>query len=155
MRLIHQPRYETTNWLPMSQLFGVRNDLDRVVKDFFQDFTKGMEYFHGWVPAMDVLEEKNNLLVRLELPGLKKEDIDISVHEGVLSISGERKREAAKEPSELFRTERYFGRFNRSVTLPKPVHVEQISAAYKEGILTITLPKTEAAKPRQIEVCVG
>ena len=141
-----------TAWPPT---YGIRNDLDRVVKDFFDDFGKGTEYFHGWVPPMDVMEDKNNFVVRLELPGLKKEDIDISIHEGVLSISGERKREPAKEGSELFRTERYFGRFNRSVTLPKPVHVDQVNASYKEGILVVTLPKTEEAKPRQIEVSVG
>lgn len=155
MRLIQQPRYTTTNWHPFGQLFGIRNDLDRVVRDFFDDFGKGTDYFHGWVPSMDVLEDKNNYHVRLELPGLKKEDIEIAINEGVLNISGERKREAGKEGSEIFRSERFFGRFNRSVSLPKPVNPDQVQATYKDGLLTVTLAKTEAAKPRQIEVSVG
>jgi HSP20 family protein len=105
-----------------------------------------------WTPALDLYEGKDELVVRAELPGMKKEEIDIALHEGVLSISGERKAEVLPEDSEPHRSERFFGRFQRSLELPKPVKVEEVKAAYRDGILTITLPKTEEAKPRKIEV---
>ena len=81
---------------------------------------------------------------------MRKEDIEISLHDGVLSISGERKEETTSEGAT--RTERSFGKFRRSVTLPSRVDVNQVKAAYKDGILTVTLPKAEEAKPKQIQI---
>ena len=86
---------------------------------------------------------------------MKKKDIDISLQNGTLVISGERKHEEEKEEGETFRSERYFGRFHRSVTLPTPVDGNAVKAAYKDGILTVTLPKAEEAKPKRIEVGVS
>jgi HSP20 family protein len=116
------------------------------------DFARTNEFFNGWVPAVDVLEDKDSIIVRAELPGIKKEDIDLSLHEGVLSLSGERKEKGRSEDSETYRSERFYGRFHRTVTLPKPVAADKVQASYKDGLLTVTLPKTEEAKPRQIEV---
>jgi len=93
--------------------------------------------------------------VKVELPGIKKEDIEISLHDGVLTVSGERKHEVEKKERQSFRSERYFGKFQRSVTLPAAVNVGGVKAAYKDGILSIELPKAEEAKPRQIKVNVG
>lgn len=104
---------------------------------------------------MDVYEDKDNLYVRAELPGMKREDIDLSMHEGSLSISGERKSEENFKNSELYRAERFFGRFQRTVTLPTTVAVDKVKATYKDGILTVTLPKAEEAKPKQISVSVS
>jgi HSP20 family protein len=118
-------------------------------------FESETEFFSGWVPAMDVYENNESLLVKVELPGMKKEDIDISIHEGVLSVSGESKCECNNAQTEINRSERNYGRFHRSFSLPKPVAVEKVSAQYKDGILTVTLPKMEEAKPRQIEVKVA
>jgi HSP20 family protein len=93
--------------------------------------------------------------VKVELPGMKKEDINISLHDGSLSISGERKSEGQYEDAEVYRAERFFGRFQRSVTLPAAVAADKVKAQYKDGILTVTLPKTEEAKPKHIDVNVS
>jgi HSP20 family protein len=86
---------------------------------------------------------------------MKKEDINVSLHDGTLIISGERKGETKGEEAEVYRSERYFGKFQRAVALPATVATDKVNAEYKDGILTITLPKSEEAKPRQIEVKVG
>ena len=83
---------------------------------------------------------------------MKREEIDISLHDGLLTVSGERKAEDRGEGVELHRAERFHGRFQRSLELPKPVQSDRASATYKDGVLTIVLPKTEAAKPKQIDV---
>jgi HSP20 family protein len=106
------------------------------------------------MPAADIYEDRDKITVRAELPGMNKEDIDISLHEGVLSISGERKDAEELADAEVCRAERFVGRFQRAFTLNAPVNSDQVSAAYKNGILTVTLPKKEEAKPRQIEVSV-
>ena len=103
---------------------------------------------------MDVYQEKDNLIVKVELPGMKREDIEVSLHDGSLSISGERKAGDKYQDAEVYRAERFVGRFQRSVTLPTAVAGDKIKAQYKDGILTVTLPKTEEAKPKQIEVTV-
>ncbi|MGV3532800.1 MAG: Hsp20/alpha crystallin family protein [Chthoniobacteraceae bacterium] len=111
--------------------------------------------FSGWSPALDVYDEKDSLLVKVELPGMKKEDIQINLQNGVLTVSGERKHEFEKKEGETFRSERYFGKFQRSVTLPTQVAPDGIKASYKDGVLAIRLPKAEEAKPRQIDVDVS
>jgi len=108
-----------------------------------------------WNPAVDLYDNKDSVVVRAELPGMKREDIDISLHDGTLSISGERKVEKEYENAETYRSERFVGRFQRTISLPSPVNGEAVSAQYKEGILTVTLPKTEESKPKQIHVNVG
>lgn len=101
---------------------------------------------------MDVYEDGNSFTVHVELPGMKKEDFDISLHEGSLSISGERKVQEKFEASDAFRSERFVGRFQRTVHLPAPVAADRVSAQYKDGVLSVTLPKAEEAKPKQINV---
>jgi HSP20 family protein len=98
---------------------------------------------------------EDKLVANVELPGLSKGEIDISYQEGVLTISGERKPEFAegKQP-ETFRSERCTGKFQRSLTLPVPIQSDRIHATYKNGVLTIDLPKSEEAKPRKVEVSV-
>jgi len=132
----------------------LRHEVDRFFENPWGELARSSEFFGGWAPALDLHEDKDSLTLRAELPGMKKEDIEIAIEDGVLSISGERKREEKYGDAESYRSERFFGRFNRSLTLPKPVNVEQVKASYKDGVLTVTLPKTEAAKPKQIEVNV-
>ncbi len=109
----------------------------------------------NWLPALDVQEDKDNYVVHTELPGLKREDIEVTLHDGALLISGERKAEAKQEGVEIHRQERYYGKFQRALTLPEPVAADKIKAEYKDGVLTVTLPKTEAAKPKIIDVTVN
>jgi HSP20 family protein len=111
--------------------------------------------FSGWSPALDVLDDKDNLVVKVELPGLKKDEINLSLHDGVLTISGERKHEVEKKEGQSFRSERYFGKFQRGVTLPTAVDASKVNATYKDGVLTVELPKAEEAKPKQIAVSVS
>jgi HSP20 family protein len=108
-----------------------------------------------WSPALDVFQDKDHVFVKCELPGMKKEDIEISLQDNVLTISGERKHEKEVKEGDGFRSERFFGRFHRSVTLPLPVQTSNVKAQYKDGILTVTLAKAEEAKPKQIEVQVS
>jgi len=86
---------------------------------------------------------------------MKREEIDISFHDGTLTITGERKYEEKNEDAETYRAERFFGKFHRTLALPKPVQSDKATATYKDGILTVTLPKTEEAKPKQIQVNVS
>jgi len=99
-----------------------------------------------------VHEDKDSFVIRTELPGLRREDIDVSLHDGAVIISGERKSEEVKEGVEVHRQERYFGKFQRALTLPAPVAGDKVKAQYKDGVLTVTLPKVEEAKPKQITV---
>lgn len=115
-----------------------------------EDF--GSQFFNTWAPALDLYEEKDNLVVVLEVPGMKKDDFEIALHEGVLSISGERRLEDRSEKASGYRTERFEGRFQRSVTLPKSVQADKVKASYKDGILTVTMPIAEEARPKQIAV---
>ena len=112
----------------------------------------GTQFFNVWAPSLDVFEDKENLVVQLEVPGMKKEDFEIALHDGVLSISGERRFEEKRQAAAGYRAERFEGRFQRSVTLPKSVQAEKVKAAYKDGILTVTLPVAEEARPKQIVV---
>jgi HSP20 family protein len=112
----------------------------------------GTQFFNVWAPALDVYEDKENIVVKLEVPGMKKEGFEIAVHEGMLSISGERRLAEKEEKAAGYRSERFEGRFQRSVTLPKVVQADKAKASYKDGILTVLLPVAEEARPKQIVV---
>lgn len=154
MALIRWNRPETSDWSPLEQLTRLRDEMDRLFTSPFNELQRGGQLFNQWAPALDLYEDKDNIFVKAEVPGMKKEDIDVSLHENALTISGERKYEQKHEEAENYRSERFFGRFTRSVTLPVPVEGEKVKASYKDGILTITLPKSEKAKAKQIEVSV-
>ena len=155
MRMLNLQKPELSTWSHLDQLFNLRDEIHRLFDPRFTDGQHTTEFFDGWTPAIDLYEDKENLFVKVELPGLKKDEIEVSMHDGTLSISGERKSATEDSSRQTFRSERFFGRFHRTVALPKPVAVDKIKAAYKDGILTVTLPKTEEAKPKQIEVSVS
>jgi len=153
MRLIRYQTPQLSNWQSFDRLSSLRNELDRLFDLSWSGRDSGL--LSGWSPALDVSDEKDHFVVNAELPGLKKEEINLSFQDGVLSISGERKQSKENKEGETFRSERHFGKFQRSVTLPAAVDSSKISASYKDGILAVTLPKSEAAKPRQIAVNVA
>jgi HSP20 family protein len=132
-------------WPSLGRLANLQDELDRLFESPLR----------GWAPALDVHEDKDNFTVRVELPGVKREDIGVSLQEGALVISGERKEEKVSEGTEIHRQERFYGKFQRALTLPTPVAADKVKAAYKDGILTVTLPKAEEAKPKQIDVSVN
>ena len=154
MNLIRYQRPDVV-WPTFGRLSSLRNELDRLFESPLAEWNRTSQLLSGWTPALDIYEDKENFIVKAELPGMKREDINVSFQDGMLSISGERKGETKHEDAEVHRTERFFGRFQRAVTLPAPVAPDKVKAQYKDGILTVTLPKTEEAKPKQIDVSVS
>jgi len=153
MSLIRYQTPELSNWSPFDRLNTLRDEMGRLFDFSFPSRDTGL--FGGWSPALDVYDDKDNFVVKVELPGMKKEDISLSLHDGMLTISGERTHERKNDSGETFRSERYFGKFQRSVALPALVDSTKVKASYKDGILTVDLPKSEEAKPKQIEVSVS
>ncbi len=153
--LIRWNRPELTTWPTFGGLTDLRDEIDRLFESPLAELARTSQILSGWTPALDLFEDKDNFVVKAELPGMKREEIEVSLHEGSLSISGERKSEEKHSDAEVYRTERFFGRFQRTVTLPTPVAADKVKASYKDGVLTVTLPKTEEAKPKQIEVKVS
>ncbi len=153
MSLIRYQFPETTEWQPTDRLTTLRDEMNRLFDFSWPSRDTGL--FSGWSPTLDMHDDKDSLIVMVELPGMKKEEIDIALHDGVLTVSGERKMERENKEGETFRSERYFGNFQRSVTLPVAVNSGKVKASYKDGILTIDLPKTEEAKPKHIAVSVS
>jgi HSP20 family protein len=153
--MIRWQRPLLATWPSFGRLTSLRDEIDRLFEEPLAQLTRTANLLSGWTPAIDLYEDKDNVFVKAELPGMKKEDIEVSFHNGTLSLSGERKSEEKHEDAEVYRSERYIGRFQRTVTLPTPVAADKVKAQYKDGILTITLPKTEEAKPKQIDVHVS
>lgn len=120
-------------------------------RSFGPDEEEGMTEA-AWVPPVDVYETDGGLVVKAELPGMKREDIEVTVENDRLSIRGQRKREREVEADRAYRIERSYGEFSRSFTLPSAVDSSKVQAEYKDGTLTITLPMRDEARPRQIPV---
>ena len=155
MSLIRYQAPELSNWPTFGRLSNLRDELDTLFElPFWSNFGRQTQLFSGWTPALDLYQNNDNVIAVVELPGMRKEDIEISLHDGMLTIAGERKTETqGGEKAE--RSERYIGKFRRSITLPTRVNVDKVSATYKDGILTVTLLKAEEAKPKQIQVNVS
>ncbi|MDX1584632.1 MAG: Hsp20/alpha crystallin family protein, partial [Thermoanaerobaculia bacterium] len=109
----------------------------------------------SWVPAVDVAEEGDQLILRAELPGMKEDDIEIEFENGMLTLKGERQFESEQSERNYHRIERSYGNFVRSFTLPRSVDADAIQANYENGILEVRIPKKEEAKPRQIKIGKG
>lgn len=138
---------------PASEL----SNIEKRMRKFFEDFETPFEWTFNsnvFTPRVDVTEDKDNLYVHAEIPGVDKKDIKLNVVGDVLTISGEKKTEQRDENKNYYRIERNFGSFSRSFTLPAEIVVDKISAEYKDGVLNITLPKTEEAKvvEKQIDI---
>ena len=154
MKLIKYQRPDSV-WPAFGRLSNLRDELDRLFESPLTEWTGTSQLLGGWAPALDVHEDKDAYVVHAELPGLKREDIDVSLQDGALVISGERKTEKVEEGVEVHRQERFYGKFQRALTLPEPVAADKVKADYKDGVLTITLPKSEEAKPKKIDVKVS
>lgn len=152
MNLLRWQRPGLTAWT--GGLSTLRNEIDRLFEAPLTELARTSHLLSGSAPALDIYEDKDNFVVKAELPGMKKENIDVSLHDGSLSISGERKSEKW-EQAEVYHAELFFGRFQRTVALPSAVNASGITAQYKDGVLTVTLPKAEEAKPKQIDVQVN
>jgi len=148
------PLHELDRW--PSDFVGVQRDINRLFDNFFHsgsqtEETMATSYF---APAVDIAEQENEYVVKIELPGVAKDDVKISVESNTLTIKGEKKQENEQKSKNFHRVERSYGSFQRSFTLPSTVKNDKIDAVFNSGILTITMPKSEEAKPKLIEVKV-
>lgn len=150
-------------WNPTRELTPFPTDMlnmQREINKMFDSFFRGGTVDDGtlappvWSPAVDVAEQENEYRVKIELPGVSKDDVKITMQDNVLTIRGEKKQEKESKEPNYHRIERSYGAFQRSFTLPTTVKSDRIEATYKDGILSITLPKAEEARPKQIEVKV-
>jgi HSP20 family protein len=148
------PARELERWAP--DFFGVQREINRLFDDSFRGGMQAEEALGRsyWSPAVDIAERDNEYVVKVELPGVNKDDVKITLESNILTIRGEKKQEKEEKGENSHRLERSYGSFQRSFTLPTIVKNDKIDAVYRDGILTVTLPKAEEAKPKQIEVKV-
>lgn len=137
-------------WDPFQELVAMRNRLDRTLND--PNPQPAQDSVGTWTPPVDVFERDDQLVIRAEIPGVQKEDMDVQIENGVLILHGERKQETDIKEESAYRMERIYGMFTRSFTLPTTVDATKVAATYKDGILEVTVPKAEAAKPKQIVI---
>jgi HSP20 family protein len=149
-------RWRDRGW-PFRELDELREEMDRLFERTLGrtvPLRREAQEVRGWAPAIDMFERENEVVLRAEVPGMSKEEINLSVFGNTLTISGERKTEEEIKEDDYYCCERSYGRFQRDITLPQGVDAEKIKASYKNGILEVVLPKTEEAKPKQVEVAV-
>ncbi len=149
----YDPTEERSLWRPWGLDKNIRQMFDNFM-DFPKDWEfplKGGELF----PSVDISETPQEYSIRAEIPGMKKEDTKIAVNNNVLTISGEKKSEAKHEDKKYHRVESYYGSFQRSFVLPNSIKADKVSAAFKDGILTVTVPKAEEAKEKNVEIKIN
>jgi HSP20 family protein len=139
-------------WDPFRDLLNLQNEMTRLFNRATGDTPGGEPGWGAWVPSLDIHESPEAYTVYAELPGVKPDQVDVTVNEGTLAIRGERKFYEAQNEENFHRVERRFGSFQRTIALPQAVKADSIEASFKDGILTVTIPKAETAKPRRIEV---
>lgn len=144
----YNPNRETRVWRPFA-------DLQSEINRLFSDALSTQPTAAAYVPPVDVFEKDKSIVVRADLPGLKREDIHVSLHEGVLTIRGKREHQEQIKEEGFTYTERSMGTFARSIQLPADVDRDKVNASYVDGVLTIEAPKSEAALPRTVEVNVN
>jgi HSP20 family protein len=151
-----------TPWRPFMDLTRWDRDMDRTMEDFFgrraSPWWPG-RWFRGddfdvRAPAVDLFEEKDDIVVKAELPGMDKDNIEVKLSDSTLTIKGEKKKEEEVKEENYYRSERTHGSFVRNVELPKAVHADKVKATFKNGILEVRIPKTEEAKAKEIKVKV-
>lgn len=141
-----------TRWDPYREIMSVRRAMDRLMENVFSEESATAA---EWGLALDVIENDNDFVVKASLPGLKPEDIDVTYNKGMLTIRGELKEERESEKGQYHLRERRYGTFARSISLPSTINADEIDATYRDGVLTLRLPKMEEAKPKRITVNNG
>lgn len=143
-------------WSPLKELEEMRRDMDRLFEEFFAPSRRR----RGWVkpevgiivPNIEMYDRKNEIVVKAELPGVTKEDIDLSITKDSLTLKGEVKKEEEVKEENYYSSERSYGSFTRTIALPVEVESEKAKASFKSGVLEIVLPKKEDAKPKEIKI---
>ncbi|MFP4458157.1 MAG: Hsp20/alpha crystallin family protein [Candidatus Zixiibacteriota bacterium] len=138
-------------WRPARDLHDMRSEIDKV----FHDFMKGTdteETKNSWNPQVDIHENEDAIVFDIDIPGVKKEDIDVNVQDNILTISGHKEVERDEEKQNFHRIERFSGEYQRSFQLPKLVDTEKIKAKYNDGVLNINVPKREESKKKEVNI---
>jgi HSP20 family protein len=152
---------ELAPWRPFADLTRWERDMERMMDDFF-DRRMRPWWPERWfrtdgfanVPALDVFEDKDDLVVKAELPGMEKDNVEVNLTDHTLTIKGEKKKEEEIKEEKYYRSERSYGNFVRTLELPVTVQADKVRASFKNGILEVRLPKTEEAKTKEIKVKV-
>jgi HSP20 family protein len=149
MTLVRYQPKAVANWSPRTRSASLLGGWDSL---FDQIFERLPEQDLSWTPRVDIREDEDKYYVMVDLPGMKKEDLQVTMNEGVLTIEGERKENETKEGEHVHRRERFCGRFARSMTFPTDVDKDKIKARFENGVLNLELNKHEQTKPRQISI---
>ena len=140
-------------WEPFQNVMAGQRDLDQVFKDAFRPFYGDGELStRTWAPPVDIFENADNIVLKAELPGVDPKDVEIRVEDNTLYLKGERKFEQEVKEENYHRVERSYGSFARSFSLPNSIDADKVVADYKDGLLTLTMPKREEAKPKTIKI---
>ncbi len=139
-------------WKPLNDIMGVQDEINRAFDDFWRLGRRGGIAPAGWWPPVDIKESEEEFRLVAELPGLTKDDVKLSFTENVLTLRGEKKTELENEKDSWHQVERSFGAFERNFHLSCPVDPGKVKAQFENGVLTVTLPKAENAKPREIPI---
>ena len=138
---------------PSREVDSLQSEVNRVFDTFFGGNGGGRT--RRWVPAMDLAETEDELILRADLPGLSRDDVAIEVKDGTLTVSGERRAEQEEKAEGFYRVERAFGAFSRSLSLPRGVDPDAVTAEFTEGVLEVRIPKPEERKPHRVEIGAG
>jgi HSP20 family protein len=154
---------EVAPWRPFSELARMERDMERMFEDFWTRPWFGL----GWprrfraleevaprAPAIEIYEEKDDVVVKAELPGMKREDLELNISDNLLTIKGEKKKEEEVKEKGYYYSERSYGSFTRTVEIPKDVQTDKVRASFKDGVLEIRIPKTEEAKRKEVKIKV-
>jgi HSP20 family protein len=144
-------------WEPLREFSTLQNEMNRLFNTVFDAPTpgNGNTTLRRWMPPMDLVETDEHFVLRADLPGLGEDDVKIEFEDGTLTVSGERRAEHESKNEGYYRVERAFGTFSRSLTLPKGIDPEAVSASFDRGVLEVRIPKPEERKPRRIEIAGG
>lgn len=149
-----EPFCDLTRWDPFRELSSLQERFDRMFGDALSRLRGETIEGSAWLPAVDIVEDEDNIVLKADLPGIDAKDVDIQVENGTLTLRGERKFEKDVKEDNFRRIERAYGSFVRSFTLPTTVDSEKVQAEYRNGVLELRLPKRAEAKPKQIKVAV-
>ena len=139
-------------WRPFSQLADIQTEMNRLFDGVFGPPATGSTGERIWAPLCDMAETKDDVVLSFELPGVNEKDVSVSITGDILSVKGERRYVQESAEHAYHRLERTYGRFERSVQLPVPVQADRVKATYRDGVLTVTLPKAEEVKPKEIKI---
>jgi len=140
---------------PSRDLTDIETQMNRLFDNFLGEPSVSGLMARAWAPAVDMYETKNEVVVSVELPGISEKDIHLSITGDLLTIQGERHRSDEVRDGSPYRRERWFGKFERTLALPMPVETGQVKATYRDGVLTVKLPKVEEIKPKEIKIDVA